>query len=232
MISVVIRRVALILVVLLLIVTFGLWWVSKPSARSLEEEKYMLIVYEKNPSNVKKIEEIITREGHSSETTKTKRFKEKVIGYRIVQYFPKSELAVGYVDYLKSKKIPAKIKENTTDSNVYIQVRGNFKNKKKAEAFANRVNKLIKLKLEVEENKKKFPYTTNKIVVVGLTSQESADSLKSKVSSISKEVEVIQQSSYREQDEENVSPKEDPKGKEKKTEKSGDKGNKKDPKEK
>ncbi|MCD4783971.1 MAG: hypothetical protein K8T10_09130 [Candidatus Eremiobacteraeota bacterium] len=230
MISVVIRRVALIFVVLLLVATFGLWWVSKPDARSLEEVKYTLVVYEKNPSNIKKIEGIIKQEGHDSEKAKAKRFKEKIIGYRIVQYFDKSELAVEYVSYLKGKKISARIKENPEGSNVYIQVRGNFKNKKKAEAFAKRVSKLIMLQFEVEENKKKFPYTTNKIVVRELANQEAADSLKSLLSAISKEVEIQEQSS--DQDEEKTPSKKNPKSKAKQTNKPGDNGNKKDEKEK
>lgn len=181
-----------------MVVSGALWFVSRPPAEPVATDdgtRYLIVAYEKTDGKVSKIKSIIKTAGYQFTVSRAKKHESRKIGYKAVQYFSKKAMAQGFVGFLKNRGIPAHLVKSDEMNGFELILGGNFKNRQSARNMADRGEKVLNrtVKFLVKENYRKFPYTTNKIVVRNITGSEEAGNLVDSISPITSDVNMREQ---------------------------------------
>ena len=130
---------------------------------------------------IQDMKKIIKDSGLAFSVNKTTRYNKKKTGFQVIQKFNDMEAAKSNSEFLRKKKIPAKVKEDPDDG-IYIMVWGVFPDKKTANKHCDKATKVMKTKFVVEHYYKRIPYFINEIQVTDISSERIAKKLKEQLS--------------------------------------------------
>lgn len=191
MIGDIIRRISMIIVLVLMVITGALWLASKPGAHFNGQQKYCLIVFDKNKEKIDAVSKIVKEKDLNFITNTAPRISEVESGFRVVQYLPSEEAAKNMADFLTDKELKSEAKLDSESNRFYVQVLGSFTDKKKAEATAEKAFNIVRTIFEVETNYKQFPYTAYQIIITDFPDEESAELLKEELSLKADNFEIV-----------------------------------------
>ena len=178
------RRIAIAVVFVMVIITGWLWVVSGKTPKPIEEEKYSVSIYEKNDEKFDEVVNILTQEGHELKVNKkVKKTLKKPVAFKLYQKFREDENPGWHAKNLKKKKIGIVVKKSEDDELTIIEIKKVYKTQKQADEMVKKLQKITAIKFEVKEKIKEFPYTTNEIIIREIASMEAAEAIKEKVSS-------------------------------------------------
>lgn len=176
------RRIAIGVVLVLVIITGGLWIVSGKAYTPPVEEKYVIKVYHKSPEKFDEIVTMLTQEGKTPIVNKkVKTTIQKPVAFVLSQKFSEDMNPEWHVQNLKKKKIGATLTKNPDGKTYSIEINKAFKKKEQAEALVAKIKEITFIKFDITEKTKEFTITTNELIIENLDSQEAADEIKAKV---------------------------------------------------
>ena len=188
------RRIAIGVVLVLAIITGGLWMVSGKAYTPPVEDKYVIKVYHKNPEKFDEIVTILTQEDKTPVVNrKIKTTIQKPVAFMLSQKFSEDMNPEWHVKNLKKKKIGATLKKNPDGKTYLIEIKKVFKKREQAEAMVAKIKEITFIKFDISEKTKEFTITTNEVILGNLDSQEAADEIKEKVVSkvVNPETDII-----------------------------------------
>ncbi len=168
------RRVLLVICILGFLASAGGFMMSKIEAAPEPIEVYTVKAFSKDEKNIEDMKKLLEAEGIEYESKKVQRYKASKIGNRVVFFYQDEEALNNMKDLLQEKKVASQVLNE--EGQLYIQIIGNFKDIKKAENVRKKVSDLTfgAYNFEVQDYMKKYPYTTNGLIVRNIYGLEKA----------------------------------------------------------
>jgi hypothetical protein len=192
----VIRRVALIVVLILWFTHFWLAKISQPSPELVNKPKllYKVRAYSKTVDEAEKIKTIGQKFGLRGNTEKSTRTISKFMGYIVVQDFitGKESEKVRYIcEYLESKNYNTEVLEGSKEGSVSIRVGDIYPDERVALETVKEISEQINIKFDVKKYSRNTKYTTFVVVFSDIDSKQTAEDLKKNVETITSDTEMV-----------------------------------------